>query len=104
MPISRKQVRQVCSPDEYEVYSASLRVRLPELPPSELHTYIQRARTLVGRMGQGARKDRAFRRTPRKMDLLSGALSRFEGRLRVLAEEKARLRGDPAGGKPGNVK
>jgi len=89
MPISRKQVRQLCSPDEYEVYSASLRTRLPQLPPTELHTYIQRARDLIRPGPKGARAARKFRRTPRKRDLLCGALSRFEGRLVTLAREKA---------------
>lgn len=89
MPISRKQVRQLCSPDEYEVYSASLRTRLPQLPATELHTYIQRARELIRPGPAGARKPRTFRRIPRKRDLLRGALSRFEGRLVTLAREKA---------------
>ena len=86
MPISRKQVRQLCSPDEYELYCASLRLSLPELRMPQLQTYVRRARFLMGRLG-ALKKTRAPGppRAPRKVDLLSGALSRFEGRLRLLA-------------------
>lgn len=88
MPISRQYVRRVCTPDEYEVYTASLRLRLPELRMSELHTYIRRTRELIPEKRPAGSKTRGFRRNPRKGDLLSGALSRFEGRLRDLARLK----------------
>ena len=88
MPISRKHVRMVCTKDEYEIYSASLRLRLPELRKSELHTYIKRTRDLIGIARKVFPKSRLFRRIPRRADLLSGALSRFEGRLRTLAGTK----------------
>lgn len=91
MPISRTYVQLVCSKDEYEIYSASLRVALPELRPAQLQAYIRRARKLVGDAGLERRGRRVFRRVPLKAELLSGALSRFEGRLRILA-------GTPAAG------
>ena len=86
MPISRKQVRQLCSPDEYELYCASLRLSLPELRMPQLQTFVRRARFLMGRLGALKKRPAApGPRAPRKADLLSGALSRFERRLRALA-------------------
>lgn len=89
MPISRTYVQLVCSKDEYEIYSASLRVALPELRPAQLQSYIRRARKVIGVAGVERRGRRVFRRVPLKAELLSGALSRFEGRLRILAGMKA---------------
>jgi hypothetical protein len=97
VPISRKYVRLVCTKDEYEVYSASLRLRLPELRMSELHTYIRRTRDLIEDAGKRAPKALVVRRIPRKGDLLSGALSRFKGRLRTLARMKAAEKNAPGG-------
>jgi len=90
MPISRKQVRQGCSPDEYEIYCSSLRLKLPKLPVPVLRLCILRARQLILKRGRGPRKPLNARRSPRMRDLLSGALSRFEGRLKVLAQEQRR--------------
>ncbi len=83
MPISRDRVRRICSSEEYDLYCASLRLKLPELNEPELRVYIERARGLVkpAPAGEGV----AVRRAARKAGLLAGALSRFEGRLRALA-------------------
>jgi hypothetical protein len=90
MPISRKHVRLVCTKDEYEIYIASLRLRLPELQISELHSYIKRTRDVIGAAKLRRSKTKGPRLFLRKADLLSGALTRFEGRLRVLARTKPR--------------
>lgn len=89
MPISRNQVRQLCSPEEFEVYLASLRLRLPELPMADLHSYITRAREFI----DAAKAKKAGGADPvprplRKSTLLRGALTRFEGRLRTLTEQR----------------
>lgn len=90
MPISRKQVRLGCSPDEYEIYCSSLRLKLPRLPLRVLHLCIARARELIRKRGPAKRKPSKPRALPRMRDLLSGALSRFEERLKVLAQEQRR--------------
>lgn len=97
MPISRNEVRKLCTSDEFEVYRASLRITLAGLPLGELRTHAKRAREILAAFRKTARgKDRtssgerpgtgrpAPRFRLRKGDLLAGALSRFEHRLRAL--------------------
>jgi hypothetical protein len=93
MPISRNYVKLICTPREYDVYIASLRLRLPTLGMPELRIYICRTRGLIDEQRKKRPMAQAARRNPRKADLLSDALLRFEGRLRTLARTK------PAGGK-----
>jgi hypothetical protein len=92
MPISRLQVQGLCTKDEFEMYSASLRISLARMRPAALRTCIRRTRELLGPSGaRPARKNlwkiRGVGILPRKGELLAGALSRFEGRLRALESE-----------------
>ena len=89
MPISRNHVRRVCGGDAYDVYCASLRRRLSELNESELRHYVQRAQANAAAAGRASRK-RAGRCAPGRVEFLSGALSRLEGRLRVLSGPASR--------------
>ena len=94
MPISREHVRHLCTGDEYEMYVASMRLSLAEMPPDELRSRIRRTEKLISESHDpGQRKKPArspgLRIGPRKGELLAGALSRFEGRLHAL-EAKAR--------------
>jgi hypothetical protein len=89
MPISRLQVRTLCSKDEFEMYSASLRISLAGMRPARLRTCILRTRKLLGDSSETPRRKKRGKICvpeilPRKGDLLAGALSRFEGRLRTL--------------------
>jgi hypothetical protein len=120
MPISRNEVRRLCTGAEYEVYGASLRKSIAELPPSKLRAYIIRAqdlirkaggtvssrlkRVIVRRRGKGGPMAGALRQTLRKEGYLFAALSRFESRLRVLREEETLRHGGAAGGRPAKGK
>ena len=83
MPISREQVRKLCSEDEYDVYTASLRLQLPKLRASELEAYVVKARGLAT-MNSPSPHVPLRRDVPRKAKLLSGALSRLRNRLQSL--------------------
>jgi hypothetical protein len=88
MPISRDAVRRVCSPAEFELYRASLRLNLATLLPEALRTHIARAREMMKPApdrgaGVAARRGR-FRAHLRKDALMAAALARFERRLRAL--------------------
>jgi len=89
MPISREQVRTLCTPDEFEMYTASLRLSLAGMPPARLRSCIRRTRRLIIEAHSLARRGRPVKLPPRclgprKRELLAGALSRFEGRLCTL--------------------
>ncbi len=92
MPISRNQVRTLCTKAEFEMYSASLRISLAGMRPDALRSCIRRTRELIDdSRGLPRRKKPGEVHVPgihpRKGDLLAGALSRFEGRLRALEAE-----------------
>ena len=99
MPISREQVRHLCTGDEFELYVASLRLSLAGMPMDALRSCIRRAQELISKSNdQGQRKKPrkipGQRIVPRKGDLLAGALSRFEGRLNAM-ETEAQAGRDP---------
>ena len=100
MPISRNEVRKLCTSDEFELYRASLRVTLAGLTLEALRTHTKRAREIVAAFPKAARgKGRtssgqvpgrgrpAPRLRLRKGDLLTAALSRFEHRLSTLQRQ-----------------
>lgn len=120
MPISRNEVRRLCSGAEYEVYGASLRKSIAVLPQAKLRTYIIRAQDLIRkaggtvssrlkrviarRKGKGGPSSGPIRQTLRREGYLFAALSRFESRLRVLREEETRGPGGAALARPAKGK
>lgn len=83
MPISRERVRRLCTGEEFELYTASLRVSLAALAPEALRSCVLRTGNVLGAPHAPGRTSSKGVRL-RKRDLLAGALSRFEGRLRAL--------------------